>query len=182
MSAVQGLQMPTTQGMAWLLHNHTCNHNHTYTNDEYRLQTSTSSEVPREIECCNELSYLCAGSLPEHSVPLPNHHEQHTSDSVLPCHFYDWYEATTNAQFWLQLDLWHNRCYCRSATVADLANVPHLSDEGHLGLSVQVSGVDVHPLYNRFGIFTSYKGVDAEFPAQANPTTLVKPSIFRVQY
>lgn len=81
-----------------------------------------------KLNVAMKLSYLCSGSLPEQSVPLPKYHEQHTSDSVLPI-FYGGYEATTNAQFWLQLDLWHNHCYCRSATVTDLADVPHVSDE-----------------------------------------------------
>lgn len=133
MSAVQGLQMPTTQGTGtWLLHNHTCNHNHTYTNDDYRLQISTSSEVPREIECCNELSYLCAGSLPEHSVPLPNHHEQHTSDVVLPCQFARLVRSNDKCAILASVGPVAQRYYCRSETVTDLADVPHLSDETQL--------------------------------------------------
>ena len=46
-------------------------------------------------------------------------------------------------------------------------------------MSVPDLRVETCLLYIRFGIFTTYKGMDAELPAQASPSTLVKPRIFR---
>ena len=46
---------------------------------------------------------------PKHNVSLSKYHEQNAFGSVLPCRWYDGYEATTNAQLWIQLDKWHNR-------------------------------------------------------------------------
>jgi hypothetical protein len=59
--------------------------------------------------------------------------------------------------------------------------MPHFSDEAQLERLCRIQELTLF-LYNRFGIFTSYKGVDAELAAQASPSTLVKPSISRVVY
>ena len=94
------------------------------------------------------------------------------------------YEATTHALLWTQFDVSHNRGDCRSATKTDLDNVPHLSDERQL-LSTNIRAEFkghcssfVQPFWHLRGLPAGLAGLEA----QASPATLVKPSIFRVEY